>query len=128
MADRNMSRDPLEAFFAASRKAAPQPSEALIARIVADAGAEFAARQTTFSRPSPRAGLGQMLLGVLGGWRAVGGLATATMAGLWIGFAGADRLGDVASGYLGGAGVEVLGTVDLLPGEEVFAWAMGEEG
>ncbi|WP_415184027.1 dihydroorotate dehydrogenase [Phaeovulum sp.] len=124
------AHDPLEAFFGAARTAAPEPGMALLARVLADAEAETRARHPLAAlahAPKPRMGGFAALLAALGGWRAVGGLATATLAGVWIGFAGVDRLEDMSAGYLGVGGAEVLGTVDLLPDEDVFAFALGTE-
>ncbi len=132
MGDKDKTHDPLEVFFGAARAATPEPSPALLARVLADADAAMQRHRQTGPHAAvarvPRRGGLAALLAVLGGWRTVGGLVTATLAGLWIGFAGSDRLSDVAAGYLGGGAVEVLGTVDLLPGDDVFALAMGTEG
>lgn len=131
MGDTDKTHDPLEAFFKAARAVTPEPSPALLARVLADADATMQTRRQTDPHVAARvrrsSGLG-VLLAVLGGWRTVGGLVTATLAGLWIGFAGSEQLSNVAVGYLGSGAVEVLGTVDLLPGDEVFALAMGTEG
>ncbi len=78
------SDDPLERFFEAGRRQAPPPSDALLARIEADALAALAA-----GRPAPAPALPgwRGLLAALGGWRAGAGLATAALAGLAIGIA-----------------------------------------
>ncbi len=58
-------------------------SDALMARILADAAAEM-------PRPSAdagRRGLWSALVSTLGGWPAVSGLAAATVAGIWLGAA-----------------------------------------
>lgn len=108
----------IEAFFDAARSHAPVPSEALMARILTDAG-PFGKCTT-----SPVAeGLWQKISAALCGWQGIGGLATAAAAGLWIGFAG---LADPAT--LSG-GVIDLGAeqVELMPDGEVFALAAGME-
>ncbi|MGI1663541.1 dihydroorotate dehydrogenase [Palleronia sp. KMU-117] len=106
----------LDHFFAAARAQRPEPGVDLLARIAAEAEATAAAR----ARPGPasarangRQGRSGVWLGdwlaAIGGWPAVAGLATATVAGLWIGYAqphlGAMTLGtgtDEATYDLGG--------------------------
>ncbi|GKY88603.1 hypothetical protein [Sinisalibacter aestuarii] len=91
----------LEALFEASRTEAPLPSEALLARIMADAEAEAAARERPAQSPvRPRTGVIAAVLGVLGGWPAVAGMVTATVAGIWVGFAAPDQLNTLAGGLL----------------------------
>lgn len=82
----------LDAFFAAGRAAAPDPSEALLARILADA-AEVQVSATAAAdarRGRGPFGLWAGLLAALGGWPAVAGLASAAVAGFWIGAAQPD--------------------------------------
>lgn len=84
MTDRD---DPLEAFFDAGRRNAATPTDALYARIEADAGAELEAR----ARPVPsalpgRSGGWRGVLASLGGWPAGAGLGSAALAGLALGF------------------------------------------
>ncbi|MEL7212761.1 MAG: hypothetical protein AAGK92_08880 [Pseudomonadota bacterium] len=73
--------DPLSGFFEAARADAPQPSDALQMRILADADCTLA---KPASEVKPRHWVRDLLQG-LGGWPAVAGLATATVAGVWIG-------------------------------------------
>lgn len=104
--------DPLERFFEAGRQAGQAPSEALLARVEADALRELDAH----SAPVASAGRGgvRAVLDALGGWRVGAGLATAAVAGLLIGISlpaaltGLDglttsvdgyELGDLAPGY-----------------------------
>lgn len=84
-----------------------------MARVLADAQA---------ARPEPAPVRGPGLLSrigdLLGGWQGLGGLATATVAGLWFGYAGlADP--DLLTGGLVATG----DVVDLLPEAELFALA-----
>lgn len=134
MADKMMSNDPMDDLLAAARRTAPEPSAALLARVLADGEAELAAR----ARPTPMpqrarpagsavGALWTELLAIVGGWRALGGLATAALAGVWIGFSGAAGLSVAATELLTGTNAEILGTVNLLPGDDVFALAMGLE-
>ncbi|WP_343079706.1 dihydroorotate dehydrogenase [Ostreiculturibacter nitratireducens] len=121
----------LEDIFAAARREAPEPSPALMARILADAeavqAADTAQRAATIRRNSRRPGLFASAITALGGWGAVGGLAAATLAGVWIGFTGMGALGSTAAGLWGAA--ESAATVDLIPGEADFAaLGIGLEG
>lgn len=115
-ADKNGPEDPaLEAFFAAGRAADLTPPEGLMARVLAEAEAAQAAA----AAPAPVAKPGRLagLLAGLGGWPALAGLASAAVAGLWVGVAVPE-----ASAYvgLGGTGVSEaaydlsdIGLVDL---------------
>lgn len=113
--------DRLESFFAAGRAAAETPSEALLARIEADALATLDARRAADMPASPARGLGGMFA-LLGGWRAGAGLVASTVAGLAIGIgidpaiAGLDSLPFVVADY-------DLG--DLAPGYGAALWEEG---
>lgn len=101
--------DYLETLFAASRAAAPEPSRALLAKVMADAEAQF-------SRSAAVAGIWTRLLDAIGGWGGMGGLATATCAGIWIGFSSGYDLNSLTSGIIddGSAVVELMpGAVEL---------------
>ncbi|MCV2881393.1 dihydroorotate dehydrogenase [Actibacterium sp. XHP0104] len=106
MADERMTdTDELELLFAAARDAAPVPSDGLLARVLADAEAEQARPAPALIRPE--GGLLARAMRQIGGWPALAGLATATLAGVWIGYAqpaGLDGLTDTvwqgdAAGY-----------------------------
>lgn len=113
----------LDDLFAAAQAVPRLPSDALMARVLADAMAEQPrAGSTVANAPAPgprRRGPGrtavrvwQRLIWALGGAGALAGMGTATMAGLYIGFAqpaGFDRLDEVMLGA-------PLETVELLPG------------
>lgn len=86
MADKH--NDPLTGFFDAARDAVPQPDAALHARIMADADAVLKARAPSVPRPSVWRGI----LAALGGWPTFAGLATATVAGVWIGVSPPDMV------------------------------------
>ena len=97
----------LEAFFEAGRAKPPQPSQDLMARIMADAVAEMPAprpiaRPVTppARKPVRKPGLLAGLIAGIGGWPALAGMATATVAGVWIGFAQPDTLNTWAGGAL----------------------------
>ncbi|MBT8408818.1 MAG: dihydroorotate dehydrogenase [Alphaproteobacteria bacterium] len=98
----------LEGFFEAGRGDAPVASADLMERIYADALAEIPAP------PAPaRAGLLARISEAIGGWPAMAGLATATVAGIWIGYAQPVGLGVFSAAEETAAAFE-LG--DLLPG------------
>jgi hypothetical protein len=104
----------LDAFFDAARAHPPAPSDAFLERVMADAVAVDAARGQSVAPANPRRGL-RDLLSSIGGWPALAGLATATMAGLWIGYAAPD-IGSLAfgTGTLAEDGTYDIG--GLLPG------------
>ena len=92
----------------------PVPSEELMARVMADADAVLAERSAGPAQEVARKGwLGAALNGI-GGWPAVAGLATATVAGIWIGFAQPGSLGGVADGLLATGSAYDPG--DFMPG------------
>jgi hypothetical protein len=116
----------LEAFFAEARVQAPEPGADFLARVMADAErvqAGFAA--PTIASGDEGAGvlggIWEALRGAFGGWAPMGGLVTAALAGVWIGFVGAEDMAGFASLY--GSTTESLGTVNLMPEAEVFAFA-----
>ncbi|MCB1358498.1 MAG: dihydroorotate dehydrogenase [Maritimibacter sp.] len=126
----------LEAFFAAGRTHAPEPGADLMARILADAGAEIDARDATLAaaRRRRRPGLWAGLVAAIGGWPALASMATAAVAGVWLGFASPAMLSSVTGGLLPttGTGSETGSETayeleDLLPGYDGFA-QLAEEG
>jgi hypothetical protein len=104
----------LDAFFDAARAQPPMPSDAFLARVMADATAEDAARRQPAAPPKQRRGLRDRLHAI-GGWPALAGLATATVAGLWIGYAVPD-IGGLALGTGTLAEDDVYDIGGLLPG------------
>lgn len=124
----------LEAFFAAARSDAPAPSDALMARIMAGAEAEALGREAAVvaARParSARPGLIAAVIGALGGWPAVTGMVTATVAGAWFGFAAPDEVNTFAGGLLNmktAATATAYELEDIVPGGTGLA-AILEEG
>ena len=92
-----MTDDDLDDLFATARNAAPpQPSPALMARILADAASEQP-RPRPVARPAPSGFSFRALIAALGGMGAMAGLATATMAGVWIGLAPPTAVDDLAA-------------------------------
>jgi hypothetical protein len=123
MAEDDLNDKALEAFFAAGREHAPVASERLLARVLADAEAEMVRPSVVVAarRPVARPGFLRAAIGSIGGWAGLGGLATATAAGVWIGFAGlVDPLD--ASGL-----ITPSLSVDLMPGTDSFMTASAQE-
>ena len=84
--------DALDKLFSAGRSG-PQPSDALMARIAADAVAQMP--QPAALAPARRrrkVGLAAGLMAMLGGWPALTGMASAAAAGVWIGIASPDLI------------------------------------
>ncbi len=114
----------LERFFRAARTAAPEPPAAFLTRLAAQAEAVQAetvpARAVPAGAARPRLGLVSALAAAFGGWAALGGMATATVAGLWIGLAGAPTLVQAV-----GLGSTVSAEADsYLPDADVLALAV----
>ncbi|MDO9525381.1 MAG: dihydroorotate dehydrogenase [Gemmobacter sp.] len=115
------AHDDLDDLFGAVAQRAPLPSDVLMARVMADAVAHQPGLVAV--KRVPRAGLWDVILAALGGRGALAGLATATLAGVWIGFAqplpvaalGLDLTGEVVqlfpddeSFFQNGTGVDGL--------------------
>lgn len=86
MTDHRLEQDDgLDVFFDAARDSTPALSEAALARMTSQA----LAIQTELTAPAPaarrRPGVFVAMLAAIGGWPAMAGLATAGVAGLWIG-------------------------------------------
>lgn len=103
----------LDDLFAAARAARPAPSEALMARVLADALAEQP--RVAAQAPGPRQrgpGLWARLVWAIGGTGALAGMGTAAVTGLFLGLvqpAGLAGLDEVMLGV-------PLETVELVPG------------
>ncbi|MEX5727149.1 hypothetical protein Ga0609869_000502 [Rhodovulum iodosum] len=108
----------LDRMFRAARADAPEPSAALMARILADAEAERPrARQVVPRRRRRLRSAAMSALAGLGGWPALGGLATAGLAGLWIGYSAPAELETLTAGWLGTQGYDL---VDLVPTADLY--------
>lgn len=105
-------RDDLDDLFATARVSRPVPSDALMARVLADALAEQPkAARTVPLAAVPRAGLWSRVAGLFGGVGALAGIGSAAAAGLFIGYvqpAGLSVLDDAVLGT-------PLETVELMP-------------
>jgi hypothetical protein len=126
MTDDDRQEARLETVFEEARKAHPEPSAELMARVLADAEAAqvgFAAAPA----PRPRSGYLRQFFEALGGWPAMAGLAAAGVAGLWLGVSPAVGVSDALASYLG-AGDTASYTVDVMPGAELgLAWDEGAQ-
>jgi len=89
----------LDTTFAQMRAQDVTPSEGLMDRIMMDADSVLATG--TVAQPRAKQSVGALILDVIGGWPSFGGLAAATVAGVWIGVAPPDALADVSAGFLG---------------------------
>ncbi|MEO0369876.1 MAG: dihydroorotate dehydrogenase [Pseudomonadota bacterium] len=85
MTDATKKTDPLAADFAALKDQATRPGDDLMARVLADADVEqaaFLAPQALVREPARG-----RFWAMIGGWPSMAGLATAGIAGVWIGMA-----------------------------------------
>lgn len=90
----------LELWFSASRKHTADPSDDLLARVLADAAMHQPEAPGIMPRapePEPRVSLWQQFTGAIGGWSGLAGLGTATVAGLWIGLSAPNTLVNLTS-------------------------------
>ncbi len=110
----------LDEYFAAVRQTAPQPSDDLMRRVMADAlAAQDAALAPRWSGlQHKRPGIWAQLREALGGWPAMGGLAMAGVMGLAIGIAAPGGLSDLTTALLAPANMQDIYLVDLLPDME----------
>lgn len=102
--DKNMQDDPfLETLFETARADDIQPSETLMSAIVADA-AKHQPRDEPLAAPSaparPKAGFWRDLAAAIGGWPSMAGLVSATVAGVWIGFAAPTQVETLSGGLI----------------------------
>ena len=117
MTEKTPEPDDLDLLFAAARQAPAVPTEALLARVAGDAAAlQPAAAQAAASgslRGPSAPGFWPQLREALHGWPALGGLITATLAGLWIGVNPPAAMASAAERYLGLDAAVLL--IDLSP-------------
>ncbi len=103
----------LDGLFDDARVARPIPTENLMARIAADA-ALHQPSPSQLDRQAP--GAFSRLLETLGGWPTIGGLVTATIAGVYIGFVQPELVIDTVTASEDGAFV----SADLWPADAMF--------
>jgi len=94
MVDKDTEDSILETHFAAARCANTVLPAGLTARMLADADRVQSDRLLGGQGALAGAGRWRQLLALLGGWPAMGGLATACAAGVWIGVSPPDFLPD----------------------------------
>ena len=106
----------LDRLLANAAASGPEPSEALLARVMADADAVLAERGAGAGLAPvgavPRGWL-RSFADAIGGWPAIAGLATATVAGIWIGYAQPGSVSGIADGFLATGASYDLG--DFMP-------------
>lgn len=101
MSDHRADPFDLEALFEAERKNAPDPSTDLLARIMADANQVQNELGAGDAAPASAVGFWTTLRSVLGGWPTFAGLATAALAGVWIGVSPPQSLDTLTDSVLG---------------------------
>lgn len=125
MTDRKDDFAQLEGFFEAARTAAPEPSEALRARILSDAEAARPqpARPVRASAPARgrSGGFWRLFIPALGGPGVMAGFVGATLAGAWLGFVQPAPIAGLAQQVTGQA--TTLEQVDLLPSFDTYLTA-----
>ena len=119
-----MKTEDLEDMFAQARTAAPLPTSDLMARVLADALAAQPVDRPilpTVARKPPRQGFWSMVLAGLGGRAGIAGLGTATLAGLWIGFAAPAPLADLSAALGQSSALDLpMERVDLMASYDSF--------
>lgn len=100
--DNTLSDQELDDLFAAEAADTPEPSQALMQRIINDADRVSDARLMA-ERPTKaaqRPGFISSLVSAIGGWPGIAGLTTATVVGIWIGFSPPAAIDGLAGYYL----------------------------
>ena len=113
----------LAGFFAAALGDPPQADAGLLARVLQAGLAEQATRAAARRPVVAAAPARQRFAGWFDGWGAATGLASATLAGLWLGFSPPMGLAGLADGVLGtslAGRAAVVDRVDLLPSFESY--------
>ena len=114
MTEKTVQDHGLEALFeAAAQDAAQSPSPDLMARVLADAEAMQPRAAAPVVRAGRRGGVLNRVVAALGGWPSVGGLAAATVAGIWIGFSATPTvLPEGLAGFMGESSNDYLAYLD----------------
>ncbi len=115
MAEKNTtSTAELDGLLAEAASLATTPSSELMQRVIADADSVAEAGEVKSNPAQPRRrGFIAGLLAGIGGWPAIAGLATATVAGVWIGYASPETLDGITNGLLTSRTVYEVG--DFMP-------------
>jgi len=117
MADDKLTDVELDALLKQAQRAVPQPSDAWLGRVTADAEAELRRRAEL------RIPFWVQVKSVLGGWQGMGGLVAACAAGVWLGIAPPTLIGDPVAVVFGGSQ-----NVDLLSDDTLDYVALLDEG
>ena len=131
MTELDRKGDALDPFFAALRDIeVPEAGPDLLARVLGDAEAEQARRAVpAMTRGAgARPGLFATFLRAIGGWPAMGGLAAATFAGVWIGVAQPATLSENVSPWLQSIGLTSADDFSLDPVSSLAMTLAAAEG
>ena len=111
--------DDLDDLFAtaAAQNAAAAPSDALMARVLADADRMQQHREAKPLNAVPRVGFWSALSAMFGGGGVLAGLGTAAVAGLYLGFVQPPALLQLTDAVIGTSSLE---SVDLMPGVDAL--------
>ncbi|AML51602.1 hypothetical protein [Falsihalocynthiibacter arcticus] len=101
MSDHRTDPFDLDSFFEAEKKDTSEPSAEFLANVLADA--TLVQNQLGLANKAPKTSTGfwRTLNAVLGGWPTFAGLATATIAGVWIGVSPPQGLDTLTDSVLG---------------------------
>lgn len=91
----------LDNLLALARSQPPQPSGRLMDQVAVDSVAYLVEKTPFDDVPTTRPGWVRQVLQSLGGWPAIGGLATATCAGIWLGIYPPQPVALAAETFLG---------------------------
>ena len=100
MAENDSENKELYGFFDAAKATPPAPSDALMARVLQDAVAAQPIPDAPLRARVSASSLWRDFLRAVGGWPAMAGLASAAVAGLWLGVAPPAALPGAATAYL----------------------------
>ncbi len=109
--------DELDALFATARHAEVTPSNALMARVMADAVALQPKAEPMGRAVARKTGFWTGLAALFGGSGVLAGLASVAMAGFFVGFVQPETVSALAGDWTLGSVVE---TVDLMPGVDAL--------
>lgn len=113
-----MNDSDLDDLFAVAQRQPVSVSSDLMARVMADAEAHLPRAAVVTRAPVARVSLWSSILTALGGAGALAGLSTATLAGVWIGFAQPTAVSSFTDVLW--ADDAIYETVDVLPAFDDF--------
>jgi len=123
--------DGLDVFFEAARSEAPPLPGGLAARMLGDAYEVQAGRAAMPPAGRRRRGAVPALLAAIGGWPAMGGLAAATAAGVWIGISPPAAVTEAVAdqvAWLGGDYAADTWMVDTMSNFDELAFEIAQDG